>query len=135
MYVCMYVCMHACTYVLCMYIESRFCQGVLLFNIFNFTPVKYVDYEYPAWAHLLGILLALSSMLCPPAFFIYSFVKARGSFREVMALVHLDSHIQYPRYMAQLWCFITARTPKMCGNGRQFPFPSSYKKRRQGIDS
>ena len=56
---------------------------MLLFNIFNFTPVKYVDYEYPTWAHALGILLGLSSMLCPPVFFIYAFITARGSFRQV----------------------------------------------------
>ncbi|XP_037086915.1 sodium- and chloride-dependent GABA transporter 1-like [Pollicipes pollicipes] len=56
--------------------------GVFVFNVANFTPVKYVNYEYPWWAHLIGIMLGLSSMLCPPTFFIYSFLKAEGSFTE-----------------------------------------------------
>ena len=54
-----------------------------MFNVVNFTPVKYVDYEYPWWAHLIGILLGLSSMLCPPLYLLYAFSKARGTVSEV----------------------------------------------------
>ncbi|KAF0295127.1 Sodium- and chloride-dependent GABA transporter 1 [Amphibalanus amphitrite] len=61
--------------------------GVFLFNVVNFTPVKYVDYEYPWWAHLIGILLGLSSMLCPPLYLLYSYCKAQGTMRERFATI------------------------------------------------
>lgn len=59
--------------------------GVFMFNVMNFTPVKYVDYEYPWWAHFVGLLLGLSSMLCPPGYFLYYyFYKTEGTFQERM---------------------------------------------------
>ena len=58
-------------------------QAVFIFNVVNFTPVKYIDYEYPWWAHLFGIMLGLSSMLCPPLYLLYSFLNAQGTITQV----------------------------------------------------
>lgn len=43
-------------------------QGVFIFNIVQWTPVKYLGYEYPWWAHAFGWFTALSSMLCIPGY-------------------------------------------------------------------
>jgi solute carrier family 6 GABA transporter-like protein 1 len=58
-------------------------QGVFFFNIVQWTPVKYLDYEYPWWSHVLGWLTALSSMLCIPGYMIYLWMKTPGDTRTV----------------------------------------------------
>jgi len=37
--------------------------------------VKYKDKEYPYWAHAIGVILALSSVVMIPAYFIYHIAK------------------------------------------------------------
>ncbi|KAH1029595.1 hypothetical protein HUJ05_002806 [Dendroctonus ponderosae] len=44
------------------------CVGVFVFNLIQWTPVKYLDYEFPFWAHLFGWFTALTSMLCIPGY-------------------------------------------------------------------
>lgn len=41
---------------------------MFIFNIVQWTPVKYLGYEYPWWAHAFGWFTALSSMLCIPGY-------------------------------------------------------------------
>ncbi|CAK9830825.1 Sodium- and chloride-dependent GABA transporter 1 [Anthophora retusa] len=54
------------------------CVGVFIFNLVQWTPVKYLDYEYPWWSHVLGWMTALSSMLCIPGYMIYAWMTTPG---------------------------------------------------------
>lgn len=58
-------------------------QGVFFFNIVQWTPIKYLDYEYPWWTHILGWLTALSSMLCIPGYMLYAWLNTPGDTKTV----------------------------------------------------
>lgn len=60
-----------------------FLQGVFIFNIVKFVPVKYLNYEYPWWCHVLGWMSGLSSMLCIPGYMIYIWYVTPGTRAEV----------------------------------------------------
>jgi len=53
--------------------------GVLIFLIATYTPLKYNDYTYPSWAIGVGLLFALSSMVCIPAGAAYKLYTVSGS--------------------------------------------------------
>ncbi|CAB0043929.1 unnamed protein product [Trichogramma brassicae] len=60
------------------------CIGVFIFNIVKFVPVKYLNYEYPWWCHVLGWMSGLSSMLCIPVYMIYIWCVTPGTMSEVI---------------------------------------------------
>jgi Sodium:neurotransmitter symporter family len=49
----------------------------------QFTPVKYLDYEFPWWAHAFGWFTALSSMLCIPGYAIWLWQRTPGDTIDV----------------------------------------------------
>ncbi|XP_033606991.1 sodium- and chloride-dependent GABA transporter 1 isoform X2 [Cryptotermes secundus] len=70
------------------------CVGVFFFNIVQWTPIKYLDYEYPWWSHVLGWLTALSSMLCIPGYMVYIWMKTPGDTRtRVKLLVRIEDDV------------------------------------------
>lgn len=58
-------------------------QGVFIFNIIQWSPIKYLDYEFPWWAHCFGWFTALSSMLCIPGYAIWLWQKTPGDSIDV----------------------------------------------------
>jgi len=56
---------------------------VFVFNLVQWTPIKYLDYEYPWWSHVLGWFTALSSMLCIPGYMVYAWMTTPGDNRTV----------------------------------------------------
>lgn len=58
-------------------------QSVFFFNLLQWTPIKYMNYEYPWWSHVFGWITALSSMLCIPGYMIYLWVKTPGDTQQV----------------------------------------------------
>lgn len=40
--------------------------------------MKYLNYEFPLWAHLFGWFTALTSMLCIPGYMVYSWFTTPG---------------------------------------------------------
>lgn len=59
-------------------------QATFLFSLIKYTPLTYnKKYTYPWWGDALGWLLALSSMVCIPAWSFYKLSTLKGSFREV----------------------------------------------------
>ncbi|XP_022901340.1 sodium- and chloride-dependent GABA transporter 1 [Onthophagus taurus] len=71
------------------------CIGVFIFNLIQWTPVKYLNYEFPLWAHLFGWFTALTSMLCIPGYMIYVWVKTPGDRRtKIRLLVRIDNDIK-----------------------------------------
>lgn len=79
----------------CWTISTPFiCVSVFIFNIVQWTPIKYLDYEYPWWSHFLGWITALSSMLCIPGYMMYLWINTPGDFRTKMKLlVRIDDDV------------------------------------------
>lgn len=58
-------------------------QATFLSSLIKYTPLTYnKKYLYPWWGDALGWLLALSSMICIPAWSCYKLSTLKGSFRE-----------------------------------------------------
>lgn len=61
-------------------------QGTFLFSLIKYKPLTYnKKYTYPWWGDALGWLLALSSMVCIPAWGLYKLSTLKGPLREVGA--------------------------------------------------
>ena len=58
-------------------------QGVVMFNILTYTPVKYVDYVFPTWAHVIGVMMAMSSIAMIPSYMIYKIAYTKGPMLKV----------------------------------------------------
>lgn len=58
-------------------------KGVFIFYLAEFTPLTYLDYHYPWWGHFIGLLLALSSMICVPVYMVYVVWRQEGTLMEV----------------------------------------------------
>ncbi|XP_058511991.1 sodium- and chloride-dependent GABA transporter 2 isoform X3 [Ochotona princeps] len=59
------------------------CTGTFLFSLIKYRPLTYnKKYTYPWWGDALGWLLALSSMVCIPAWGLYKLSTLKGPFRE-----------------------------------------------------
>lgn len=56
---------------------------MFIFNLVQWKPIKYLDYEYPWWSHCFGWFTALSSMLCIPGYMLYSWLTTPGDTRTV----------------------------------------------------
>lgn len=52
----------------------------------QFTPIKYLDYEFPWWAHAFGWFTALSSMLCIPGYAIWLWHNTPGDSIDVSSV-------------------------------------------------
>ncbi|XP_019868542.1 sodium- and chloride-dependent GABA transporter 1 isoform X2 [Aethina tumida] len=71
------------------------CIGVFIFNLVQWTPVKYLNYEFPLWAHLFGWFTALSSMLCIPGYMVYIWYKTPGDKQtKIRLLVRIDDDVK-----------------------------------------
>ncbi|CAK1546755.1 unnamed protein product [Leptosia nina] len=58
------------------------CISVFIFNLVQWTPIKYMNYEYPWWSHAFGWFTALSSMLCIPGYMVYLWRVTPGTRME-----------------------------------------------------
>lgn len=58
-------------------------QVVFVSNLIKWTPMKYMNYEYPWWGHVFGWFTALSSMLCIPGYMIYLWCITPGDTQQV----------------------------------------------------
>ncbi|GAB1606579.1 sodium- and chloride-dependent GABA transporter 1-like [Argonauta hians] len=63
------------------------CFGVLVFTLLKHVPVKYMNYEFPMWAHMIGVLMILSSIAVIPGYAIYIFIVTPGTFRTRVKLL------------------------------------------------
>lgn len=69
-------------------------QSVFFFNLVQWTPIKYLGYEYPGWAHAFGWFTALSSMLCIPGYMVWLWMKTPGDTETVIIIFQLQYTIQ-----------------------------------------
>ncbi|XP_067423927.1 sodium- and chloride-dependent glycine transporter 1 isoform X2 [Emydura macquarii macquarii] len=51
---------------------------ILVFTVIQYRPISYNTYVYPTWAISIGFLMALSSVLCIPAYAAYRLCRADG---------------------------------------------------------
>ncbi|XP_052823575.1 sodium- and chloride-dependent GABA transporter 1 [Octopus bimaculoides] len=63
------------------------CIGVFIFTLFKHVPVKYMTYEFPMWAHMIGVLMILSSILVIPGYAVYIFLVTPGNIRTRIKLL------------------------------------------------
>lgn len=79
------------------------CIGVFIFNLIQWTPIKYLGYEYPWWAHAFGWFTALSSMLCIPGYMIWLWRKTPGDNETKFRLiVRIDEDVPLLREKMQM---------------------------------
>ncbi|OXA62021.1 sodium- and chloride-dependent GABA transporter 1 [Folsomia candida] len=63
------------------------CFGVFLFNIIQWSEIKYLDYRYPWPAHLFGWFSAMTTMICIPAYAIWIWRRTPGDFQTKFNLL------------------------------------------------
>lgn len=63
-------------------------KGVFVFNLIQWTPVKYLNYEFPLWAHLFGWFTALTSMLCIPGYMVWLWYTTPGD-KETVSILNI----------------------------------------------
>ncbi|KAK3927707.1 Sodium- and chloride-dependent GABA transporter 1 [Frankliniella fusca] len=87
----------------CWVVSTPFiCVSVFFFNLVQWTPVKYLDYEYPWWCHAFGWFTALSSMLCIPGYMVWLWYKTPGDFQtKFRTIVRIDDDVESLRAKMQ----------------------------------
>ncbi|XP_071961445.1 sodium- and chloride-dependent GABA transporter 2-like isoform X2 [Antedon mediterranea] len=68
---------------------------IWIFSVVTWTPLVYEDYVYPPWGVALGLLIATSSMICIPAWVVFSVATTQGSFRERLKKLSTPNLRQY----------------------------------------
>eukprot|EP00057_Strongylocentrotus_purpuratus_P021617 XP_011676091.1 PREDICTED: sodium- and chloride-dependent taurine transporter [Strongylocentrotus purpuratus] len=61
-----------------------FAMAIFIFSLVEYKPLKYNDvYVYPWWGYMIGWMMSLSSMICPPTYFCYQLIfNSKGSLKE-----------------------------------------------------
>ncbi|XP_065220919.1 sodium- and chloride-dependent GABA transporter 1 [Planococcus citri] len=78
------------------------CVSVFFFNLIQWQPVKYMNYEYPWWSHAFGWFTALSSMLCIPGYMIYLWMITPGDYQtKIKTIVRIDEDVSSLRKKMQ----------------------------------
>jgi solute carrier family 6 GABA transporter-like protein 1 len=65
-------------------ITPAICAGVFIFKLVTWKNLVYQDYHYPWWAHVVGYLMAGSSIVCIPVYAIWLWVTTPGTYQEKM---------------------------------------------------
>ena len=68
--------------------------------IVNYAPTKYDDYEYPPWGEAIGMCMALSSIVCIPAYLIIDFIRTPGASAAEVSYLMADSDKELFKEMA-----------------------------------
>lgn len=59
------------------------CASTLVYFICDWSPTTYGDYKYPPYGEFIGILMAASSIICVPGYFLIDLYNTKGSsFKE-----------------------------------------------------
>lgn len=65
------------------FVAPIFLLFIIFYGLYNYEPLTYEDYEYPAWANILGWCIAGSSMMMIPAVALYKILTTKGTLRRV----------------------------------------------------
>ncbi|XP_044263788.1 sodium-dependent noradrenaline transporter-like isoform X2 [Tribolium madens] len=96
------------------FVSPTFIIMVVLFGLLNPQPLKYNDYFYPKWAEWVGWSLALSSIIMIPLVAVLQLIKAKGTFKERLAIciTPIEEHEEIrrsklvSRFRARHWLFV-----------------------------
>ncbi|KHJ42072.1 Sodium:neurotransmitter symporter family protein [Trichuris suis] len=85
--------------------ECAVLQGVTLFSLIKYEGPTMPNYEFPSWAHAVGWLMALSSMIWVPVYAIYIWCVTPGTRQQKFKmLVSPDVDISAARSMVNDAC-------------------------------
>ena len=54
-------------------------QALFLYCAFTYEKLKLIDYEYPLWAHIVGMCMGIVSTAFVPLYFLYSLIISPGN--------------------------------------------------------
>lgn len=69
------------------FVAPLFLLFIIIYGLMGYVPLRYEDYEYPAWANNVGWAIAGSSMAMIPFVAILKICTTPGSFRERMTIL------------------------------------------------
>ncbi|XP_043944399.1 sodium- and chloride-dependent GABA transporter 2-like [Protopterus annectens] len=75
------------------------CTGTFLFSVIKYAPLRYnKTYVYPWWAEVIGWIIALSSIMCVPAWIVYKVYTGNGPLKErIYQLTYPAEDLPQPR--------------------------------------
>ncbi|XP_034252061.1 sodium- and chloride-dependent GABA transporter 1-like isoform X2 [Thrips palmi] len=56
--------------------------GIFVWSVVQYVPIRYGNYDYPAWGEALGLLVSSFSMVWIPGYAVFFMLTAKGSFME-----------------------------------------------------
>ena len=57
---------------------------IFMSYLISWSPVKYGSIEYPMYAHVIGLIMSMASMLWIPGYAIYYILNQRGTLKDVI---------------------------------------------------
>lgn len=64
-----------------------FLMFITVYGLIGYEPLSYEGYVYPAWANILGMCIAGSSIIMIPLVGIIQILMTKGTFRQVVFLL------------------------------------------------
>lgn len=64
-----------------------FLMFITVYGLIGYEPLSYEGYVYPAWANILGMCIAGSSIIMIPLVAIIKILMTKGTFRQVSFLL------------------------------------------------
>ena len=74
------------------YFWSNF-QALFLYCAFTYEKLKLIDYEYPLWAHIVGMCMGIVSTAFVPLYFLYSLIISPGN--KVSEVAHFQKYSKW----------------------------------------
>ncbi|KAK3085789.1 hypothetical protein FSP39_008711 [Pinctada imbricata] len=71
-------------------------QVMILLTLFGLSPPSTDDYTYPGFAHVVGVIIALTPCLPVPMGMMYGLLKEKGSFYKRLRMLLSPSHTWGP---------------------------------------
>ncbi|XP_059480264.1 sodium-dependent dopamine transporter [Neocloeon triangulifer] len=70
-----------------MFLAPAFLMFIIVYGLIGYEPLTYEDYQYPAWANILGWAIAGSSVLMIPGMAIYKIIVTPGTLSERLRIL------------------------------------------------
>ena len=68
-------------------------QALFLYCAFTYEKLKLIDYEYPLWAHIVGMCMGIVSTAFVPLYFLYSLIISPGN--KVSEVKHFQKYSKW----------------------------------------
>ena len=71
---------------------KRLSSSPRIFNLVDYTAPTYDGYVFPAWAHAMGWLVSMSSIIAIPIFAFLQILKERSTLKEASRPVYIANN-------------------------------------------